>query len=194
MEKLAYPATARRDGQIGVTLRLTGNCTSEVGSAVDAALVVDRSASMCGDKLNQAQAAGQAFLDSMAFPPDQASVISFASTAQLNTGLTGNRTKASNALNGIACSGLSRIDAGLNKAYDELTGSRRVAGHTPALILLTDGNPEGAYAGGCARCSPTRARRRHPALHRRPGRGCQCDAAARDRHPARLLLPVPHPG
>ncbi len=27
-----------------------------------------------------------------------------------------------------------------------MTGPRRVAGHTPAVILLTDGNPEGTYA------------------------------------------------
>jgi Mg-chelatase subunit ChlD len=146
VDKTAYPSVARKDGQIGVTLRLSGSCASEIGAAVDAALVIDRSASMCGEKLNQAQAAGQVFLDSMAFPPDQASVISFASTAQLHSGLTGNRQQATNALYGMACGGLSRIDAGLNKAREEMTGPRRVAGHTPAIILLTDGNPEGAYA------------------------------------------------
>ena len=32
------------------------------------------------------------------------------------------------------------------QAVDEMAGPRRVAGHTPAVILLTDGNPEGAYA------------------------------------------------
>jgi Mg-chelatase subunit ChlD len=146
VEKTAYPSTARIDGQVGVTLKLIGDCPSEIGAAVDVALVIDRSASMCGDKLNQAQAAGQAFLDSMAFPPDQASVVSFASTAQLHTGLTGNRTQATNALYNITCGGLSRMDAGLTKAFEEMSGSRRVAGHTPAVILLTDGNPEGAYA------------------------------------------------
>lgn len=146
VDKIAYPSVARIDGQVGVTLRLTGDCPGEIGAAVDVALVIDRSQSMCGDKLTQAQAAGQAFLDSMAFPPDQASVISFASTALLHTGLTGNRTTAANALYNITCGGFSRIDAGLARAFDEMTGPRRVAGHTPAVILLTDGNPEGAYA------------------------------------------------
>ncbi len=146
VEKVAYPATARIDGQVGVTLRMSGACPSEIGSAVDVALVLDRSSSMCGDKLNQAQTAGQAFLDSMAFPPDQASIISFAAVAQTHSQLTGNRQQAKNALNNIICGGLSRIDTGLNQAREELTSMRRVAGHTAVVILLTDGNPEGAYA------------------------------------------------
>lgn len=146
VDKVAYPATARIDGQVGVTLRMNGSCPSEIGSAVDVALVVDRSSSMCGGKLNQAQAAGLAFLDSMAFPPDQASIISFASVAQTHAQLTGSRQQAKNALGNIVCGGLSRIDAGLNQAWEELTSMRRVAGHTAVVILLTDGNPEGAYA------------------------------------------------
>ncbi len=146
IDKTAYPSTARKDGQVGVTLKLSGDCPSEIGSALDVALVIDRSNSMCGDKLNQAQAAGQTFFDNMAFPPDQAAVVSFANTALLHTGLTGNRAQAQNALYNITCGGFSRIDSGLNKAFDEMSGPRRVAGHTPAIILLTDGNPEGAYA------------------------------------------------
>ncbi len=146
IDKTAYPATARKDGQVGVTLKLEGDCPSEIGAALDVTLVIDRSSSMCGDKLNQAQAAGQTFFDNMAFPPDQAAVVSFANTALLHAGLTGNRTQAQNALYNITCGGFSRIDAGLNKAYEEMSGPRRVAGHTPAIILLTDGNPEGAYA------------------------------------------------
>jgi Mg-chelatase subunit ChlD len=146
VDKVAYPSTARIDGQVGVTLRMTGNCPGEIGAAVDVALVIDRSQSMCGDKLTQAQAAGQAFLDNMALPPDQVAIASFAGTATLHSGLTTNRVQAGNALYNITCGGISRIDAGLNRAFDEMTGPRRVAGHTPAVILLTDGNPDGAYA------------------------------------------------
>ena len=156
IDKIAYPNPAQIDGQVGVTLRLTGDCPGEIGAAVDVALVIDRSQSMCGAKLTQAQAAGQAFLDNMALPPDQASIVSFAGTATLHTGLTTNRTQATNALYNITCGGISRIDAGLNRAFDEMTGPRRVAGHTPAVILLTDGNPQGSYvddvraaAGAC---------------------------------------------
>lgn len=144
--KTAYPSITRIDGQVGVTLRLEGNCPSEVGSALDVALVIDRSSSMCGSKLDQAQAAGDLFLQSMAFPPDQAAVISFASTAQLHTGLTGNRSQATNGLYSMLCGGFSRIDAGLQTALTEMSGPRRVAGHAPVIVLLTDGNPEGAYA------------------------------------------------
>jgi len=148
VDKVAYPSLARKDGQIGVTLRLTGDCpNSEVKAPVDVMLIIDRSQSMCGTKLDQAQAAGKQFLDNMAFPPDQAAVVSFANTAQLHTGLTGNRTQATNALYNIVCGGFSRIDSGLTSAYTEMSGPRRVAGHTPAIILLTDGNPEGTYAG-----------------------------------------------
>ena len=146
VDKVAFPSTAQIAGQIGVTLRLIGDCPGEIGAAVDVALVIDRSQSMCGDKLTQAQAAGQAFLDNMALPPDQVSVLSFAGTAMLHTGLTTNRTQATNALYNITCGGISRIDAGLNRSFDEMTGPRRVAGHTPAVLLLTDGNPEGTYA------------------------------------------------
>ena len=146
VEQAVYPTTANIDGQVGVTLRLIGDCPGQVGSAVDVALVIDRSQSMCGDKLNQAQAAGRAFLDAMALPPDQASVVSFAGSGNLHAGLTTNRTQVSNALSNIVCGGISRIDSGITRAFDEMAGPRRVAGHTPAVILLTDGNPEGAYA------------------------------------------------
>ncbi len=147
VDKIAYPSLARIDGQIGVTLRLTGDCpNSEVKAPLDVTLIIDRSQSMCGTKLNQAQEAGKQFLDSMAFPPDQAAIVSFANTAQLHSELTGNRTQATNALYNSICGGFSRIDSGLTSAYAEMSGPRRVAGHTPAIILLTDGNPEGAYA------------------------------------------------
>ena len=122
VDKVAFPSTAQIDGQVGVTLRLTGDCPGEIGAAVDVALVIDRSQSMCGEKLTQAQAAGQAFLDNMALPPDQVSVLSFAGTATLHTGLTTNRTQAANALYNITCGGISRIDAGLNRSFDEMTG------------------------------------------------------------------------
>ncbi len=147
VDKIAYPSLARIDGQIGVTLRLSGDCpNSEVKAPLDVTLIIDRSQSMCGTKLNQAQEAGKQFLDSMAFPPDQAAIVSFANTAQLHSGLTGSRTQATNALYNIVCGGFSRMDSGLTSAYAEMSGPRRVAGHTPAIILLTDGNPEGAYA------------------------------------------------
>ncbi len=87
---------------------------------------------MCGDKLDQAQAAGHIFLDSMALPPDQASIVSFAGSGMLHIGLTTNRVNASNALDNISCGGISRMDVGLNSSFDEMTGPRRVAGHTPA--------------------------------------------------------------
>lgn len=146
VDKLVYPALAQINDQIGITLQLNGDCDSEVGAPIDAVLLFDRSGSMCGPKLDQAQAAGQVFLDNMAFPPDRASVISFANTAQLHTVLTGSRSQATDAINNITCGGLSRIDSGLIAALDELTGIRAVAGHTPTVILLTDGNPEGTYA------------------------------------------------
>ncbi|MCB0204054.1 MAG: SBBP repeat-containing protein [Anaerolineae bacterium] len=145
LDKIAYPGTANINGQVGVTLQLAGDCPGEIGAAVDVALVIDRSGSMC-DTMGEAQAAGETFLNRMALPPDQASVISFAGAATLHTGLTTHRADAINALNGIICGGTSRLDAGLNRSFDEMTGPRRVAGHTPAVILLTDGNPTGTYA------------------------------------------------
>ncbi|MCB0204052.1 MAG: Ig-like domain-containing protein, partial [Anaerolineae bacterium] len=109
LEKIAYPSTTNINDQVGVTLRLTGDCPGEIGAAVDVALVFDRSQSMCGAKLDEAQAAGQNFLDSMALPPDQASVISFAGTGTLHQGLTTNRNQATNALYNITCGGTSRL-------------------------------------------------------------------------------------
>jgi hypothetical protein len=108
--------------------------------ASDIALVLDRSSSMESQgKLRAALDAIRHFVDGARVPPDQLALVTFAGVAGVNQPLVADKEALRRALGGVITSGGTRIDLGLKAAREELAGPRRLPGHGPVLVLLSDG-------------------------------------------------------
>ncbi len=113
----------------------------------DVVLAVDTSGSMAGAKLAKAKAAASLFAGQLDLPRDQAAVIGFNSAPHVATGLTGNLETIRAAIDGLASSPGTRIDAALRAAGSELAFSpTRNARNRGVIILLSDGAHNGPAA------------------------------------------------
>ena len=117
----------------------TYNFTSGV---IDAALVLDRSGSMDGDKITQAKNASNQFV-AMMNRGDNLAVCSFSSSASANftiTTVTSDSIKylAQSAINAITTGGNTSIGSGMCCGQAELLGSPN-PNYPQAMILLSDG-------------------------------------------------------
>lgn len=121
----------------------------------DVILILDASTTMRGKmadgriKLDGAKDAARAFIGQLALERDnlglfdQAAVIWYNETARTEQGLTNDRAALLAAVDRIPTPREgSRIDLGLQYAHQQLlVGSRLKAGNTPAVVLLSDGEP-----------------------------------------------------
>ncbi len=120
----------------------------------DVVLVIDASTSMLEQtrekrtKLAAAVEAVKLFLDELALPLDQASVVEFNGRAELLQPLTGDRRALIASLNRLEVRRQTRIDLGVAVAREELASSRRHPDNQAVMIVLTDGkaNPVGPGA------------------------------------------------
>jgi Ca-activated chloride channel family protein len=98
------------------------------------ALAIDRSASMSGERLDRAKAAGRAFLDALR-PTDQAAVVSISSRVELAAPLSTDRTAQRAAIDALTPWSTTALHDAIIEALrlvQEGTGRR-------ALVLLSDG-------------------------------------------------------
>jgi len=135
----------------------------------DVVLILDDSTTMRGRmadgriKLDGAKDAARAFIDQLALEKDnlgyhdQAAVIWYNETARTEQGLTQDRAALLAAIDRIPPpSQGSRIDLGLQYAHQQLIlGAETQLGNTPAVVLLSDGEPnhttlEAVYAAADA--------------------------------------------
>ncbi|MFQ5510172.1 MAG: VWA domain-containing protein [Leptospirillia bacterium] len=113
--------------------------------AVDVVVVLDASKSMDEPardgrtKTAVAREAVAGFYGLFSMPPSQAALVAFNAEAHLVQPLTSDVAALEAALGAVATAPLTRIDLGLAKAREELTGPNHVAGHARAILLLTDG-------------------------------------------------------
>jgi uncharacterized protein YegL len=111
----------------------------------DVILVIDRSGSMKGQKIEDAKNSAKLFIDYM-MSDDKAGVVSFASSAKYDYHLTtltdAVKIAIKNAIDGIYASGGTSIRNGLRYAYNDLV-DRGNPTHAWAMVLLSDGR--GAY-------------------------------------------------
>ncbi len=129
------PATAARavdaaSTEVSLT-RVTGVQETVV------AIIIDKSGSMLGDKLQAAKNAAKVFVDGLdTVGGDRAAVIAFSDDAQIVQSLTGDKDKLKAAIDSLAADGATNLGGGVIEAV-------RAVGARPGkrgAILLTDGD------------------------------------------------------
>ncbi len=126
---------------------------------VDVVLLVDTSSSMAGDKLAAAKAAAATFVDQLDLRSggDRAAVVGFDEAAVLARPLSASRGAIVRALDGLTTALGTRLDLGLEAAAAELTGPRARSAADRAVVVLTDGRPQGGTEDA-VRAAAARAR------------------------------------
>ncbi len=133
------------DGKVGLSLTMTADdiITPEKGptSHVDMVIVLDRSGSMQGQKLDHAKKAILNLLENLT-PQDRFALVSYANTVQLHTGLlpatTANRKNFADAIHGIMSGGGTNLGAGLQEGIN-LFAEASGKGNLGKVILISDG-------------------------------------------------------
>ena len=129
-----------------VTLRMEA---LDVAEPTDIVLVIDRSGSMEGTKLENAKSAAIAFVNALLdqnHPDTRIAVVSFAGDTSQNIGLTNynGKTNVINAINAINADGGTHTQAGVQRASNILSGQPIT--HNKHIVLLSDGEPTYSYA------------------------------------------------
>ncbi|HNX79751.1 MAG TPA: vWA domain-containing protein, partial [Prolixibacteraceae bacterium] len=139
-------------GAFDVQLTIAGNPPDR---PIDVIIVIDRSGSMLGTPLSNAKDAAINFATNVInasnpYRANRVGVVSYSSTAILETGLTSNLTTITNEINSLNASGSTNIQDGFVEAETELNSN---AGHNcetiRAIVLLTDGVANEDNGGGC---------------------------------------------
>jgi Ca-activated chloride channel homolog len=106
---------------------------------VDVVLVVDRSPSMEGRKMNGAKEAMKMLNSLMSFPRDQLALVSFASTGVLDQPLTTDRSAIDTAIDALTPSNGTNIAEGIMLADREFSSRRHNPDATMIMVVLSDG-------------------------------------------------------
>jgi len=145
MKVHADPQQAPLNETVMVEIRLQGDSSqcrqTEVIKPVDAFLVIDRSGSMKGNKIEQAKRAAAAFVDKMDPSSDRVGVVVFDDTAEVAAPVSNDFSQVKEAIKAIGIGGGTNIAKGLQQAYDELRRNRR-PDVVPVIIVLSDGQSD----------------------------------------------------
>ncbi len=138
-DKVARPSTVVLGASTSVTLSLAAECPA--GSRVvgaDILLVIDRSASMRGQKLVAARSAAQAFAELLDVRHHRIGLVSFSEDARLDVSLTRDIGAIIDGLDGLVAGSDTNLADAIRTARAELESAGR-AEALPVMILLTDG-------------------------------------------------------
>lgn len=113
---------------------------------VDVMLVIDRSGSMKDDGTNpeqpltQAKQGSNGFIDTLKASTDKAGVVTYSSSATLNSALSSNFTAVKASYASVTANGSTNIAAAITKATTEMSTNGR-SGTKHVMVLLSDGVP-----------------------------------------------------
>ena len=140
--KTAAPTELLLGEQTQVTLTLGGSCPF-IAEKADIVLVVDRSASMAGEKIAAAREAVVTFVLGMELPRDQVALVSFESAPRIEAPLAHDGAPVISKARALTESGGTNIAAAIDMAVGVLHGSSRWGDPTvkPIIVLMTDGLP-----------------------------------------------------
>ena len=144
-DKLALPDTVVLGQPVEVRLLAAGECAQRRLPPLDVMLVLDASGSMAGERIRLVQQAALDFTRALDLGSSRIGLVAFSQTAQLVSPLTDDEAAIWRALRGLRPFGASRIDLGLDLAYDTWQASRR-PGVGTIFVLLSDGRSEAAPA------------------------------------------------
>ncbi len=155
------------DGVVKMELVLTaeGRASTGVRTATDFVVVLDRSGSMGGAKIEHARAAVRELISQMA-GDDRFALVTYASGAELAIPLSpateANRQYWRQRIAGVQPGGGTNMSSGLDQAY--VLGSEPTAGRARRLILISDGlaNEGDPTVEGLSRRAALAARRDRP--------------------------------
>ncbi|MFL5320936.1 MAG: vWA domain-containing protein [Myxococcaceae bacterium] len=141
--KLSHPVVSTGVNEVYAEISLTA-AQAEKGPRrpVSLALVIDRSGSMHGDKLNRAKEAALKLIDQLA-PSDRLAIIHYGGDVVALPSLeatAANKAKMIDFVSRIVDSGDTNIGAGLDQASTELTEKMKDYS-VNRIILLSDGQP-----------------------------------------------------
>lgn len=119
----------------------------------DIMIIIDRSGSMAGTKLTEAQTAAQKFIDIIAEDTrNQIGLVAFSTTANLESPLTTDFTTVKNKIAALFPAGSTCHECAITKANQEISSHGR-AGIKKVIILLTDGQAN-YIIGGTSQTTP----------------------------------------
>ena len=133
------------DGRVALALTLHADDVLDIddGDArpVDLVVVLDRSGSMRGKKINDAKQAAMDLLSKLS-PNDRLALVSYANDVRRHSNLLRitptNRMLLATAIRGISANGGTNLGAGLQEGIDVLTASQQ-DGRVGKVILISDG-------------------------------------------------------
>jgi Ca-activated chloride channel homolog len=134
---------ADADGELAVRIRIEAPPLADRDRPVlNLALVVDTSASMEGESIDQVKAAARAVVEQMS-ARDRLSIVTFSSTASVALASTllddDGREAATAAIDAIRATGTTDLAAGLTLGFQEVWGHR--TGGIDRMVLIADGFP-----------------------------------------------------
>jgi Ca-activated chloride channel homolog len=110
---------------------------------VSLGIVLDTSGSMAGEKIANARAAIEKFLDQLLNPEDELFLYGFSSNVELIQEWTTNRNAVSRSLRGVRASGGTAMYDAVIEAVPMAQGGRN---HKKAIVLISDGNDTNSRA------------------------------------------------
>ena len=140
-DKWASPPRIELGDSVGVSLSVSGQCVDLAG--VDTMLVIDRSGSMAGRKIDAARSAALAFLGEIRFDVSRVGLVVFNSDATAPISLTNDASAVADAIVGFGQAvGGTDIGEGIQLAAAELITNSR-PGVPRVMVMMTDGRPDG---------------------------------------------------
>ncbi len=138
--KRAAPDIVTLGESVSIELGLDIQCRPGTQRQADIMLVLDRSSSMSGLKLDAARAAASRFVSQLDLTRHRAGLVSFSDLVSLDQPLTGDGAALRAVLDSIRSDGSTDIGTAMERALDHLAEAGR-PGAMPVLLLMTDGKP-----------------------------------------------------
>jgi Mg-chelatase subunit ChlD len=139
-DKRAAPGLVRLGESVQVELSLDIECRPGTQQRADIVLILDRSNSMAGDKLNAAVVAASRFVQGLDLTRHRVGLVSFSDVVSLDEGLTADEVALLNTLARTRADGRTDIAGALERALLHLGEEGRPEAQQ-VMLLLTDGNP-----------------------------------------------------